>query len=83
MVVRETESVLSPRRMARRRKARGKPDKPRRRTDPAPTAAQQISTLTHHISKPAVLGFVFFHHVTLEINAIFSLLLSWLGSRVR
>lgn len=60
MVVRETESVLSPRRMTRRRKARGKPDKPRRRTDPDPTAAQQISTPAHHISKPAVLGFVFF-----------------------
>lgn len=37
---------------------------------------------TPHI-KTSCFFFFFFHHVTLEINAIFPLLLSWLGSRVR
>lgn len=81
MAVREAESMLSPRRMARRRKTRGKPDKPRRGTDPAPTAAQQILP-QHTTYQNQLLFFFFFHHVTLEINAIFSLLLSWLGSRM-
>lgn len=47
---------------------------------PCPHSSTADTAPTHHISKPV--AFFFFHHVTLEINAIFSLLLSWLGSRM-